>query len=212
MPHILKSDIKEIKYKHELSKKDIKVFANILAVSFKNYPLFEYFSSNKYSVKKMRTFFEVSLKTMPPSSIFITDSEKVNSLAIFLPCENSNVFIWNYLKAGGIKILFTLGIKGVSLMTKFENFALEIKNKYLKPGSRYFYYFVTMPEYRGQGIGAKLLKEMVEYLDQKHEDCYLETLLPLNVEIYKRYGFILKEEAKIPGTDLTLYAMLREAK
>ena len=32
------------------------------------------------------------------------------------------------------------------------------------------------------------------------------------MEIYKNYGFELKEEAKVSGTDLTLYAMLRTAK
>ena len=34
----------------------------------------------------------------------------------------------------------------------------------------------------------------------------------INVEIYKKYGFELKEEIKVPNTDLTLYAMLRIAK
>ena len=31
------------------------------------------------------------------------------------------------------------------------------------------------------------------------------------VQIYKKYGFELKEEIKVPNTDLTLYAMLRKA-
>ena len=53
---------------------------------------------------------------------------------------------------------------------------------------------------------------MLVHLDEREQDCYLETLSPVNVEIYKKYGFELKEEVKVPNTNLTLYAMLRRAK
>ena len=69
-----------------------------------------------------------------------------------------------------------------------------------------------MPELRGKGIGKKILTPMFNYLDQHNQDCYLETLLPINVDIYKKFGFELKEEVKVPNSDLTMYAMLRTAK
>ena len=69
----------------ELSKKDIDVFANNLAVSFKGYPLFEYFANDKYDIKKMKKFWKVSLKTMSDKTFFLADSEDANSLAIFSP-------------------------------------------------------------------------------------------------------------------------------
>lgn len=56
------------------------------------------------------------------------------------------------------------------------------------------------------------MKPMFKYLDDNGQDCYLETLTSVNVEIYKKYGFELKEEIKVPNTDLTMYAMLRRAK
>jgi predicted acetyltransferase len=56
------------------------------------------------------------------------------------------------------------------------------------------------------------MRPMLNYLDEHQQDCYLETLSPVNVEIYKKYGFELKEEVKVPNTNLTLYAMLRTAK
>ena len=52
MANILKSNIEEIRKEHGLNKKDIDIFANNLAVSFKGYPLFEYFSNYKYNIKK----------------------------------------------------------------------------------------------------------------------------------------------------------------
>ena len=64
MSVVLKSNIEKIKHEYMLSKKDINLMANNLAVSFQGYPLFEYFANNKYNVSKMKTFWKVSLKTM----------------------------------------------------------------------------------------------------------------------------------------------------
>lgn len=55
------------------------------------------------------------------------------------------------------------------------------------------------------------MRPMLKYLDDHKQDCYLETLSDINVQIYKKYGFELKEEIKVPGTNLILYAMLRKA-
>ena len=212
MTNLLKSNIEEIRKEHGFNKKDIDVFANNLAVSFKGYPLFEYFANNKYNINKMKKFWKVSLKTMSDKTFFISDSENANSLAVFSPYEKGGVSIWKYIKAGGLGLIPSIGLKTTKKMTSFEKFAMEIKNKYASQGCWYLYAFVTMPEFRGKGIGKKILTPMFKYLDEHKQDCYLETLLPINVEIYKKFGFELKEEVNVPNTNLTLYAMLRTAK
>ena len=212
MTNLLKSNIEEVKKECGLDKKDFDIFSNNLAISFKGYPLFEYFSNYKYNIKKMKKFWKVSLKTMSDKTFFLADSHEANSLAIFSPYEKGGVSIWKYIKAGGLGLIPSIGIKMTKRMTSFEKFAIEIKNKYAKPGCWYLYVFVTMPEFRAKGLGSKIIKPMLDYLDEHNQDCYLETLLPINVEIYKKFGFELKEEVKVPNTDLTLYAMLRTAK
>lgn len=212
MTNLLKSNIEEVKKEHAMNKNDFDVFSNNLAVSFKGYPLFEYFANDKYNIKKMKKFWKVSLKTMSDKTFFLADSDKANSLAIFSPYEKGGVSIWKYIKAGGLGLIPCLGIKTTKKMTSFEKFAMEIKNKYASQGCWYLYAFVTMPEFRGKGYGKKILTPMFKYLDEHQQDCYLETLLPINVEIYTKFGFELKEEVKVPNTDLTLYAMLRTAK
>ena len=211
MSNLLKSNIEEVKKEHGLDKKDFDVFSNNLAISFKGYPLFEYFANDNYNIKKMKKFWKVSLKTMSDKTFFLTDSEEANSLAIFSPYEKGGVSIWKYIKAGGLGLIPSIGIKMVRRMTSFEKFAMEIKNKHSKPGCWYLYVFITMPQFRGKGLGSKIMKPMLDYLDEHNQDCYLETLLSINVEIYKKFGFELKEEIRVPNTDLTLYAMLRTA-
>lgn len=211
MSNLLKSNIEEVKKEHGLDKKDFDVFSNNLAISFKGYPLFEYFANDNYNIKKMKKFWKVSLKTMSDKTFFLTDSEEANSLAIFSPYEKGGVSIWKYIKAGGLGLIPSIGIKMVRRMTSFEKFAMEIKNKHSKPGCWYLYVFITMPQFRGKGLGSKIMKPMLDYLDEHNQDGYLETLLSINVEIYKKFGFELKEEIRVPNTDLTLYAMLRTA-
>lgn len=160
----------------------------------------------------MKRFWKVSLKTIANDSIFLTDSNKANSLAIFSPHKQSGVSTWQYVKAGALSFPFTLGIKTTNRMTSFEKFALKIKNKYAKADCWYLFAFVTMPEFRGKGLGSKIIKPMLNYIDEQKKDCYLETVSPVNVEIYKNYGFELIEEVKVPNEDLILYAMIRHAK
>ena len=71
-------------------------------------------------------------------------------------------------------------------MTSCEKFVVEIKNKHFKPNCWYLYTFVTLPDFRGKGSGSKIIRPMLEFLDKKNQDCYLETFLPINVEIYKK--------------------------
>lgn len=111
-----------------------------------------------------------------------------------------------------MSIVPKMGIKGIKKMSDFENFANKIKRKYAKKNCWYLYTFVTMPGHRGKGLGSKLMKPMLEYLDKNNQDCYLETLKEVNVGIYEKYGFELMKTVEFPNTDLTLYAMLRSAK
>ena len=212
MKNILNSNVEKFNIEYGLDKNDLDVFSGNLATSFKGYELFEELSDYKYNVKKMKRFWKVSLKTIAKKAVFLTDGEAANSLAIFLPYQKKGVSTWEYVKAGALLFYPTMGIKTTNRMTSFENFALEIKKKHSKPGCWYLYTFVTMPGFRGKGLCSKIMRPMLNYFDDHNQDCYLETVSPVNVEIYKKFGFELVEEVEVPNTNLTLYAMLRKPK
>ena len=54
------------------------------------------------------------------------------------------------------------------------------------------------------------MEPMLSSFDTEGMPCYLETLDRNNVPKYTRYGFELLEETPIPGTTLTIWAMLRK--
>ena len=66
------------------------------------------------------------------------------------------------------------------------------------------------PEYQGQGYGRVLLRFMLERLDREKLSGFLETQTPVNVTIYQRYGFSIKYQGAIPGTDIPHWVMVRE--
>lgn len=58
-------------------------------------------------------------------------------------------------------------------------------------------YFILSPEYRGIGLGNKLMELYIEYLKRcKYKSSYLWTTneLPASAHLYKKFGFKLTEE------------------
>ena len=65
------------------------------------------------------------------------------------------------------------------------------------------------PAYQGQGFSSRLLRPVLERIDRERMPCFLETNTEKNVAIYRRFGFEVVSEDKLPGTEVTSFAMLR---
>ena len=72
--------------------------------------------------------------------------------------------------------------------------------------------FATRIDKQGQHYGKPLIEALLRYLDATGEGCYLETLKATNVDLYKHFGFELKEQKPIEKGQLTLYAMYRPSR
>jgi len=208
---MIKEESKHFKNLYVMGKDDIEKFANNLAISFQGYPLFEYFSNDKYNVGKMRFFWKVSLRMCLKKSLCLADSEDVKGVAIFSEGTQKDSLL-DYIKSGGLFLIPKLGIKSTKKMMKFEKFANNIKDKYANDNCWYLYAFTVLPECRKAGIGSKILRKVFKYFDENKKDCYLETLTAENVKIYQHYGFDLVETDTVPNTNLTMYAMYRKHK
>ena len=66
------------------------------------------------------------------------------------------------------------------------------------------------PAYQGQGFSSRLLRPVLERIDRERMHCFLETNARKNVAIYRRFGFEVVSEDKMPGTEVTSFAMLRK--
>jgi ribosomal protein S18 acetylase RimI-like enzyme len=62
---------------------------------------------------------------------------------------------------------------------------------------------------QGRGYASSLLRPILKRIEEEGLPCYLDTLEKQNVQLYEHFGFKVVEESKVPGTNLTNWAMLR---
>jgi GNAT superfamily N-acetyltransferase len=66
------------------------------------------------------------------------------------------------------------------------------------------------PRRQGEGLGSRLLAEVLERCDRDGVPAYLEATTPRNRELYLRHGFEDSGELRLPGDGPRLWPMWRE--
>ena len=187
---------------------DIQRFANTLADGFSQYDMFKYICYGTYDHDMMRLFWEVSLALLPDNAICIADSKEANSVLAYIPPQSKEPGLLDYIKAGGMKMLFKFGIRRIIRLTRFEIEIQQVVKRNKTANDGYLMAFATRLDKQGQHYGKPLMKALLNYLDASGESCYLETLKAENVGLYQHFSFQLKEQTATLG-NLTIFAMHR---
>jgi ribosomal protein S18 acetylase RimI-like enzyme len=85
----------------------------------------------------------------------------------------------------------------------------ELYKLYADEPHFYLEYIGVLPSAQGQGVASKLIRPLIEKADSEGVIVYLETVNRSNVALYQHYGFQCMEEATVPGTGVTIWAMRR---
>ena len=195
-----------------MQKEDIKRFASTLADGFSQYRLFQYTCNGKYSHSKMETFWAVSRALLGKDAICIADSREANSVLIYVGPQSKEPGIMEYLKAGGIKMLFKLGIRSAVKLLRFDVQAQAVAKRHKNGNCGYLMAFATRLNKQGQHYGKPLMNALLQYLNESGEGCYLETLKDGNVDLYRHFSFELVEQMPLGYGGLTMYAMSRNGR
>lgn len=78
---------------------------------------------------------------------------------------------------------------GLSRVIKVMNRESEIKKKHPIESFAYLWYIGVDPAYQGNGIGTKLLRELLAEYDARDKPIYLETSTLRNIPWYEENGF-----------------------
>ena len=193
-----------------MQSSDIEVFAATLADGFSQYNLFQYVCGKEYDFDKMALFWAVSIKLIQDNAICIADSKDANSVLIYIPPKSKEPGILSYLKAGGLKMLWKLGLRSAIKLLHFDTEVQKIAKRHRTDNDGYIMAFATRIDKQGQHYGKPLIQAVLRYLDMLGEGCYLETLKPTNVDLYKHFSFELKEQVTFSSSGLTIFAMHRQ--
>ena len=195
-----------------MQHEDIERFANTLADGFRGYNLFEYVCNGDYNHDKMRLFWAVSIALVADNAICIADSKSVNSVLIYVKPKSKESGPLEYFKAGGLKLVFKMGLRGLVRLTRVDTEVKQVAQRCKSENDGYLLAFATRIDKQGQHYGKPLMEALMRYLDDRGEGCYLETMKVTNVELYKRFSFQLIEQTSIKSGGLNLFAMRRPPK
>ncbi len=74
----------------------------------------------------------------------------------------------------------------------------------------YLHHLGVVPELQGRGLGAMLMRPVLERCDREALPAYLEASSPRNRALYERNGFSLNGEFEVPGGGPVVARMWRE--
>ena len=192
-----------------MQPEDIKRFASTLADGFSQYSMFNHVCYGAYNHDLMRLFWEVSLALLPNNAICIADSKEANSVLAYIPPKSKEPSLLDYMKAGGMKMLFKFGIRRIIRLTRFNIEIEQVAKRYRTANDGYLMTFATRLDKQGQHYGKPLITALLNHLDASRESCYLETLEPKNVALYQHFSFQLTGQKESQMGNLSLFAMRR---
>ena len=194
-----------------MQHEDLQRFAATLADGFRQYDMFKYICYGTYNHDLMRLFWEVSLALLPANAICIADSKEANSVLAYIPPQSKDPSLFDYMKAGGMKMFFKFGIRRIIRLTLFNIEIEQVAKQFRTANDGYLMAFATRLDKQGQHYGKPLITALLNHLDASGESCYLETLEAKNVALYQHFSFQLEGQTDSQMGNLTLFAMRRPA-
>lgn len=192
-----------------MQDEDLQRFATTLADGFSQYGMFKHVCYGIYNHDLMSLFWEVSLALLPNNAICIADSKEANSVLAYIPPKSKEPSLLDYMKAGGMKMLFKFGIRRIIRLTRFNIEIEQVAKRYRTANDGYLMAFATRLDKQGQHYGKPLITALLNHLDASGESCYLETLEPKNVALYQHFSFQLTGQKESQMGNLSLFAMRR---
>ena len=95
-------------------------------------------------------------------------------------------------------------------MQAYGRFVDDLHRKLVPYPHWYLQVIGVDPAYQGQGFSSRLLRPMLKRIDREQMPCALDTNIDKNVAIYRRFGFDVISQNKLPGTPVTSFLMLRK--
>jgi ribosomal protein S18 acetylase RimI-like enzyme len=78
------------------------------------------------------------------------------------------------------------------------------------PEHFYLHYLGVVPARQGRGLGSRLLKPVLDRLDEEAMPAYLEASTERSRALYERHGFAVTEIFKLPSSGPPIRRMWRE--
>ena len=194
-----------------LTRKDRDAGAAVLGRAFTEYEMLRYYFQDEAERHAVAvTFGFIALSVCLKYGEAYASSAKMEGVAAWLPPGKAPFGGWQIIRSVPLSVLFRFGRQGASRMQAYGRYIDNMHRKLVPYPHWYLQIIGVDPAYQGQGFSSQLVRPILERIDREHLPCFLETNTEKNVAIYRRFKFEVVSEDKIPGTEVTSFAMLRK--
>jgi len=195
-----------------LTLKERDAGAAVLGRAFTEYELLRYYFPDETERRAAAdTFAFIALSVSLKYGEVYMSSQKLEGVAAWLPPGKALFGEWRIIRSVPLSVLVRFGRQGASRMRAYGRFVDNLHRRLVPYPHWYLQIIGVGPAYQGQGFCSRLLRPVLERIDRERMSCYLETNAGKNVAIYRRFGFEVVSEDKMPGMEVTTFAMLRKA-
>lgn len=194
---------------YRIKKKDLKRCAQVAAKAFLDDASSKFLLSANLTYKSLFNYYFVIYNAAFKKMYMFAESENINGFIIIAPLKNSNLSVWDCIRAGALKIIFSQGLGIVFRSLEYEKNCNKAREGIASADSWYIFQFGVLPDKQGMKIGSKTIKPVLDWFDSKNISCYLETQKAVNVNIYTHLGFLLKLKGTLPDKKMSQFAMFR---
>ncbi len=143
--------------------------------------------------------------------VYVT-SPSVEGIAIWLPHTEIDLTDEIMTKSGAHEFVRAADPMILKRLKTYGIYADDLHRQWAPFPHQILFLLAVRPNLQGQGYAGQLINAMLQRLDREKRPCFLETQSFVNTIIYQKYGFAIKSQGRIPGTDIPHWAMLREPK
>jgi len=195
-----------------LTLKERDAGAAVLGRAFAEYELLRYYFPDETQRRAVgATFVFIALSVCLKYGEVYATSEKLEGVAAWLAPGKAPFGGWQIIRSVPLSILVRFGRQGAGRLRAYGRFVDNLHRRVVPYPHWYLQIIGVDPAYQGQGFSSRLVRSVLERIDRERMPCYLETNSVKNVAIYRRFGFEVLSEDKMPGTAVTSFAMLRKA-
>ncbi len=196
-----------------LNRSHVKRANKALIRAFWNHPPLQYYFSDEAERERIAPyFFALAVFNGIRYGEVHATSQDLEGVAVWLPSDNYPVTLWRLLRSVPLSEILGFGIYRGSRMRDLGQYVDAVHSR-LTPFKHWFLQAIGVdPQFQGRGYASKLLRPMLSRIDKEGLPCYLETLEEQNVRLYEHFSFKVIEKSNIPNTNLTNWAMLRDAR
>jgi GNAT superfamily N-acetyltransferase len=202
--------VQETSIIRDIEPPDVKLAGEVLANAFRDYPFFEYCLGDTDNYDRMAPGMFASFVrwTMLYGKAWATND--LNAVALRRPPGTRSIGFWNALRSG---LAFTFLRMDNATSRRFRRAApiVEETHKRIMGDRPHWHCWMmgVLPARQGTGVGRQLMRYTFEQSDRAGLPCYLETFSEGSVRVHESQLYSVRETIAIPGTPLTLYAMVR---